>query len=53
VPGGKWVGSHKPMCGGLLRQTSRTLEHGPGMSEGHGPVLWRSCVSVDYQLGRL
>jgi hypothetical protein len=33
--GGRWVGSHGPVGGGLLlRQSSRPLEHGPGVPEG-------------------
>jgi hypothetical protein len=36
--GGRWVGSHKPVGGGLsLRQSSGLWEHGPGVPEGHGP----------------
>jgi hypothetical protein len=46
VMGGRWVGSHGPIVGGLwLRLTSGPLEHRPGMPEGHGPAEWRSCVS--------
>jgi hypothetical protein len=38
VVGGRWVGSHGSMGRGLsLRQTSGSLEHGPGIPEGCGP----------------
>jgi hypothetical protein len=47
------MGSHGPTGGGLLRQTSQPLYRGPGMPEGCRLVEWRSCMSVDCQLGRL
>jgi hypothetical protein len=43
VVGGRWVGFHRPTGGGLLRQTSGPLEHGPGVPDGHGTAEWRSA----------
>jgi hypothetical protein len=53
VAGGRWVGSHRPTGGGLLlRQTSRPLEHGPGVPEGQSPggvEIMRVCGLLAWQ----